>query len=792
MPDVIYLDQAKFRESMINLRKRGGASQRAYNEACKIMSSLQLETDVSNKHTKHGENRINHCVKYDISNDAHRLVTVHSDNCIYLLYVGSHDDTEKWLNRNRGLTITCNPKNKKITVTHITKEERRDTPAVNFETIPEANTPYFDRIGFDPAEYVSQRILLRALKAVNDDTTEEELTELSEDLNDSDPETANLMLDVILEIRSGDLKAATARIEKHRNEVIDVLEDENLEQEAISGIQNSEDLLNLTGLTEEELKELFSPDKFDQWMLFLHPEQKRIAEANYDKPVVLTGVSGSGKTCVLVHRARYLAKKYPDQRIGVITLNRSLTHLIDNLVTQLCTPEERENIHVMAFYDYFEELIKYFGPEKELQNLKKIAIGHPEELEIMQTINRVDPQLYAREFDPLSGEDLEETWKIFCDQSYTQTLLTYVRSHLFKYDDWVDSKKYLRQEFSLIRSALPTENRKNGYLDLKRNGRAIPFTPEIREKVLNLLLLFEETMLSGGLLDELSLTLTLVPHLSKLKSLPPTLRFHSLLIDEVQDLSTRDLALLRLIPTSSQNGLFVTGDTVQRVLVKDFRLGAVGLDVISSTWEKITKNYRNSRQILETASLLSNAYGAQAQDLGEEIEILDPELAVRETNYPVAVECIPEDEVVRAWEYARSCLNADSATPWSICIVTASEEKISTTDIIKACPEDFPVKVGRITGDYVEAKDTLSVGTMSDVKGFEFSLVLIVGCGATSLPSPGTCIKESWREALRLYVAMTRARDEVRFYYSGKPSEFLVTMTEGLYWEELDPQPESN
>ncbi|MDA8971872.1 hypothetical protein N9F41_00185 [bacterium] len=142
-------------------------------------------------------------------------------------------------------------------------------------------------------------------------------------------------------------------------------------------------------------------------------------------------------------------------------------------------------------------------------------------------------------------------------------------------------------------------------------------------------------------------------------------------------------------------------------------------------------------------------------------------------------------KIRQAWEYARSCLDADSNTPWSICIVTASEEKISPEKIIHSCPDDFPVKVGLITGDYVEAKDTLSVGTMTDVKGFEFSLVLIIGCGIDFLPSPGTCIKESWREALRLYVAMTRARDEVRLYYSGKPSEFLETMIEGLYWEEL-------
>ena len=73
---------------------------------------------------------------------------------------------------------------------------------------------------------------------------------------------------------------------------------------------------------------------------------------------------------------------------------------------------------------------------------------------------------------------------------------------------------------------------------------------------------------------------------------------------------------------------------------------------------------------------------------------------------------------------------------------------------------------------------------MADVKGFDFSLVIVIGCGAKHLPSPGHCRKEAWRDALRLYVAMTRARDEVRFYYSGEPSEFLLAMNEGLYWDD--------
>jgi excinuclease UvrABC ATPase subunit len=46
----------------------------------------------------------------------------------------------------------------------------------------------------------------------------------------------------------------------------------------------------------------------------------------------VTGVSGSGKTCVLIHRAIRLAHKYPDEPILVLTLNAALAALIESLV----------------------------------------------------------------------------------------------------------------------------------------------------------------------------------------------------------------------------------------------------------------------------------------------------------------------------------------------------------------------------------------------------------------------------------------------------------------------------
>ena len=54
--------------------------------------------------TNHGETRIKHCVKYDLG-QGYRLVTIKHKGIISLEYVGNHDDTDKWLDRNSGLTL---------------------------------------------------------------------------------------------------------------------------------------------------------------------------------------------------------------------------------------------------------------------------------------------------------------------------------------------------------------------------------------------------------------------------------------------------------------------------------------------------------------------------------------------------------------------------------------------------------------------------------------------------------------------------------------------------------------
>lgn len=803
IPEVVWVNTKEFRKAMTSLRTRGGAHQRAHDEACRIIGSLQQGHDESNKITNHGESRIKSCVKYDLSNEAHRLVTVHSNHFIYLLYVGDHNEVDRWLKRHRGLEIVCNPNTRKVTVTIVSSgEDSREVPPPAVEAMPEENPPYLSRVkgGDSVLALISRNSLAKAIAAVNDDTEDTNIAELAEECSEIGQDIGNLVLDVLCLAREGKLDQAAARIEVYATAAQPVSEIPEAERSAVHDLTNSEELVVLTGLSEFELKKLLQPSNFQEWMLFPHPEQKAVAHAKFDKPSILTGVSGSGKTCVLLHRARHLAREYPGQKIGVITLNRSLVRLLDNLLSELCEPREKESIEVMAFYDYFKGLVDHFGPEKELENLKSLARGIKDRAQMrhfLGVLERVNPATYAREQDPLNRETVDDAWEIFRNREDAATLFEYVRKALHAHDIWTDSKAYVKEEFSLIRSVVPTHQRNRLYLGLddrgfphadgpmKRDGRAIPLTAPVRKHVLDLLLMFEEEMLAGGVSDELTLALALLPHISELRNIPDEFRFRCLLVDEFQDLSTRDLSLLRMLtPIGEPDALFLTGDTIQRVMVKGLSLPGAGLGRVDTTRRAILKNYRNSRNILEAASLLARKYVEAAQDTIDEIEILNPEFAVRETAPPQVIRVNQEEEIIRAWDEARRILNGQGQVPWSVCIVTALDESSHSVDqILASRPGDFPVKADRLTGDYVRHQDTLTVGTMTDVKGFEFSTVIIVGCGKSTLPTPGRPVGEAWRDALRLYVAMTRARDGVVMIYSGEGSPFLEAMREKLNWQ---------
>ncbi len=105
MPKQVFLDP-RIDKHMDRLRRSGRKAAMAALRAGEIISRLRGGEAVLHRVgavTKHGELRIKGVMKYDLGG-GYRLVAYRHGPCFYLLFIGSHDDCNRWIENNRELT----------------------------------------------------------------------------------------------------------------------------------------------------------------------------------------------------------------------------------------------------------------------------------------------------------------------------------------------------------------------------------------------------------------------------------------------------------------------------------------------------------------------------------------------------------------------------------------------------------------------------------------------------------------------------------------------------------------
>lgn len=96
----------RFEKYLNTLRERGGAALSAAKKAEEIVHKILVKGRDNSlkvgKLTRKGELRIRYGIKYDLGN-GYRLVCAKKGPHLILLYIGTHDDCSRWLERNKGL-----------------------------------------------------------------------------------------------------------------------------------------------------------------------------------------------------------------------------------------------------------------------------------------------------------------------------------------------------------------------------------------------------------------------------------------------------------------------------------------------------------------------------------------------------------------------------------------------------------------------------------------------------------------------------------------------------------------
>ena len=121
----LHLDP-KFIKSLNELRKQGGISFIAAKKADDLIKRLLLRgrdcsTEIG-RLTRNGELRIKNCKKYDLGS-GYRLICLRKTYHLILLYIGTHDECSRWLERNKGLEYELNDAGDKALITAATSSE---------------------------------------------------------------------------------------------------------------------------------------------------------------------------------------------------------------------------------------------------------------------------------------------------------------------------------------------------------------------------------------------------------------------------------------------------------------------------------------------------------------------------------------------------------------------------------------------------------------------------------------------------------------------------------------------
>jgi len=761
-----------FQKQVTRLARSGGDADMAYREVVSALNNWRHRLPVTLSRTKNGEHRIPHAVKYDL-HGGYRLVTVEHENARILLFVGSHSDAERWLDSHRGATFVVG-KRGEIDFTRV------DAPPPDTTTLqeeppqaPRLTGPVLEQLPTDARELLSlPRAVALVLRRITFEVLvdDEDAWETIHALPYESDNQRSTTIDVINHLRHGQVKQAIARIDAYAEEA--TASPEALQAALVAGT-GSDTVANLTALSDAEFEQRFRNSGYTEWLLFLHPDQQKHVEASHSGPARLIGVSGSGKTCVLVHRASTLAKRYPNEKILVLVLNESLRQLLTSLVEHLCPEDQRKQIEVMRIYDYCYKVVK-----------------------------TITPQAVINPIDEVSGENLAVCWRDFTNRPHALRESTTLRSAIQAM--LVEPWGYLHDELIWVRTGTGgSRSERMAYLTTERRGRALQFPviqdgrldydssrtttgfrADARARVLRLLDFYEEYMAVGGLLDEDGVALMAYELRDRIQR-HPSLRARCVLVDEVQDCSTTQLGVIASVPSAEPDGLMLVGDPVQKVFPRQQHLKSAGID-IKGRASRLNTNYRNTREILDAAYPVIEAYRKRSPV--PEDEILQPELACRHGPKPKLVVCASPEEQWRCVEFVIRHLRdtgnpsicvgsprpAIRVEPWRRGAVAAPKKPQVDASLLDICDR----KQWPITG--IEGKVHLAtlaesvVGAkFEDMKGFEFKNVLLVDLHDRRLISPSIPRDEHWRIAFQVYVAMTRAQEALWLFAVGEPSQLL-------------------
>jgi hypothetical protein len=465
---------------------------------------------------------------------------------------------------------------------------------------------------------------------------------------------------------------------------------------------------------------------FDLWRTFLHPTQRRLAyRERYAGSVRVTGGAGTGKTVVAMHRAKALATTAGDQWILLTTFTRNLAAAIEDDLRLLGGPELLERVEVL--------------------NVDRLAWRVVQEGEGKA---------------PAVATDAEEQrlWRDVVDE------LGLPLTPIFLQQEWL--------QVVLARGIAS----RDAYLVTPRPGRGVRLSRRQRVDVWRGIEQFTNSLVERGKRTHTQMADAAAGFLAA-RSIKP---YSHIIVDEAQDLHPAQWRMLRAAVAQGPNDLFILADTHQRIYDNRVTLSSLGINVRGRS-HRLRLNYRTTHEILRRALDLLTGETFDDLDMGE-----DTLRGYRSQFHGPPPRL--EGYTIMGAELAGLVATVND---WLDRGVPAEEVGVAARTVRSAEDAQHALNVAglraKLLGHDSQAESgQVNVGTMHRMKGLEFRCVAVVAVGKERLPLPSavTQVEEDpvshrqdlQRERCLLYVACTRARDDLLISWTGEPSPFLLPL----------------
>jgi hypothetical protein len=461
------------------------------------------------------------------------------------------------------------------------------------------------------------------------------------------------------------------------------------------------------------------------WRIFLHPSQTKLVNMHSNGPARVLGGAGTGNTLVAMHRARHLAKSCPaGKKILFTTFTTNLAADIDAMLASLCG-QEIEHVEVNHLHGWARGLLQARG------------------IKVRTTADLPDKE----------KEGWADAYNLDPSNQFPES---------FYKDEWAD----VIQAQDILNKA--------DYLRARRAGRGTRLSREQRSQVWDVLEGYRRFLQRNGLMDPGDVVRE-ARLLLKDGKVPQ--RYAAIVADEVQDFSESELCLLRAMVPEGPNDLFLVGDAHQRIYGHKASLSRCGINVRGLRSRRLRLNYRTTQSIRNWGVAILRGMAVDDLDEGTDDALkgyhslrlgLAPEVVHHATEKAEDAFIVQR---VRAW------LEAGRA-PSHICITARTNKLVEKryAEILR----DAGMAVQIIKTDESKLGEGVRLATMHRIKGLEFPCVLIAGITAGTMPldlkslADETARKDHLDTERRLlFVAATRARDELVVTGFGTESEFL-------------------